>query len=98
MPQEKPSEIRSVEKGNLPDGMESLFDGSAGLRFSRDKRMLEVFPLDGFISAADSYWRLPDRPLERLYKRSQCWHSVCTVSANCCSGVWPGAPKQERTG
>ena len=46
MPQEKPSEIRSVEKGNLPDGMESLFDGTAGLRFSRDKRMLEVFPLD----------------------------------------------------
>jgi len=42
LPQEKPSEIRSVEKGNLPDGMESLFDGSAGLRFARDKRMLEV--------------------------------------------------------
>ena len=37
------SEIRSVEKGNLPDGMESLFDGTAGLRFSRDKRMLEVW-------------------------------------------------------
>lgn len=45
VPQEKPSEIRSVEKGNLPDGMESLSDGSAGLRFSRDKRMLEVTAL-----------------------------------------------------
>lgn len=42
IPQERPGEIRTVEKGNLPDGMESLFDGSAGLRFARDKRMLEV--------------------------------------------------------
>ena len=42
LPQEKPSEIKSVEKGNLPDGMESLFNGSVGLRFARDKRMLEV--------------------------------------------------------
>ena len=42
LPQEKPSEIKSVEKGNLPDGMESLFNGNMGLRFARDKRMLEV--------------------------------------------------------
>ncbi len=42
LPQEKPSEIKSVEKGNLPDGMESLFNSSIGLRFARDKRMLEV--------------------------------------------------------
>ena len=45
VPQERPSEIRSVEKGNLPDGMESLFEERAGLRFSRDKRMLEVSTL-----------------------------------------------------
>ena len=42
-----------MEKGNLPDGMESLFDGSAGLRFARDKRMLEVRTL--FCSLLQAY-------------------------------------------
>lgn len=50
MPQERPSEIRSVEKGNLPSGMESLVDGSAGLRFARDKRMLEVSSMSSLCS------------------------------------------------
>jgi hypothetical protein len=78
--QERPGEIRTVEKGNLPDGMESLFDGSAGLRFARDKRMLEVRALSSTGITAARIWRTITHVLAMCWR---CTFNILTGARSC---------------